>query len=319
MVNPIRLILMAFCLFQQASLYAAGCNSAPINPITDVSWQCIFPVSLAGMASFGGEGEEKASNPICVCDGGKRVGIKVSFWEPARIIDTVSSPWCMMPLGQELNIGKKGKLAGSLYRGRGTTKAFQQVHYYQYPVWQLLDLFTDIPCLSDSSFDVLMATELNPAWNNEALALIVNPEAVLFANPAAIAACMADSSMSLKGKPMSALFWCMGSWGNTYPLSGSITATDYVEANAALAARSVFLMGRTGLLKDTSPEGCGWQYTPIWRKNRYRLQEMRPVKTSSCQSIGKSGLLWTGQKQPLVGKDNFSWMLFRKVDCCVSY
>ncbi|MEJ2756304.1 MAG: TraU family protein [Gammaproteobacteria bacterium] len=38
-----------------------------------------------------------------------------------------------------------------------------------------------------------------------------------------------------------------------------------------------------------------------------------------CLPIGKPGLLWTAYKNPPTAGDNFAWMLFRKVKCCVEY
>ena len=307
-----------------SAVHASKCPTTAINPLNDISWQCVFPIRVGGVVQLGpnqSEQDDKTQNTICVCNGGSlpRIGITVSLWEPARIIDTVSEPCCMMPLGTNINPSEGMKLSGSLGRTGNQSKAFQQVHYYQFPAWAVLDLFTDIPCLEETEFDVAMMTEVLPTWNNEILAAVVNPEAVLFGNPAAALACAADSAGALVNKPSNELFWCMGSWGNTYPLSGSITATDYVAANAGLAARSIYLMGRMGLLKDTAYDGCSFGFTPIWRKNRYKLQLMKPVKDNECQSIGKSGLLWTNGKHPAVDGDNFSWMMFRKVNCCVTY
>lgn len=321
--NNSKIVLFLFG-FWAVLVQAAPCSDTPFNPVTDIAWQCIFPIRLGGVVRLGAgtdDAQESTSNPVCTCETGTvpRIGLKVSFWEPARIIDTVSTPGCMMVLGKKIPFTKDSLLSGALHRQNNTSRAFGQLHYYQFPAWAILDLFTDIPCLTEKQFDLLMMTEILPTWNNEALSLIINPEAVLFANPAAAFACMADAQSSLFNKPRNSLFWCMGSWGNAYPLSGSITATDYVEANAGLAARGIYLMGRTGLLKATTPNGCATVKTPIWRKDRYKLQLMKPVKDNACHNIGKSGLLWTAYKQPLKGGDNFSWMVFRKVDCCVSY
>lgn len=316
------LILLLFFLLPDAAK-ASPCNSGPINPVTDVSWRCIFPIQIAGIVQLGGDAEDpdNIDNPICVCTGGllPKFGLTVSFWEPSRLIDTVSEPYCLMALGTKLAAPRAGTLGGSLDRDENSQRAFQQMHYYIFPVWAMLDLFTDIQCLQEESFDVAMMSELVPTWNDDILSTIVNPEAVLFANPLSQLACAADASAVLTGKPRNELFWCMGSWGSVYPLAGSITVTDYVEANAGLAARSIYLMGRTGLLLDTALDGCSLQYTPIWRKDRYKLQLAKPVKDSSCQRIGRSGLLWTAYKQPPTQGDNFGWVMFKKVNCCVTY
>ncbi|NQY38138.1 MAG: TraU family protein [Alteromonadaceae bacterium] len=305
---------------------AGSCNTSPINPITDVSWQSMFPISIGGIVEYGNSNmenvDEDPNSPVCSCSVGgiPKFGLSASFWEPARIIDTVSTPYCMMPIGSEIGNKMQGKLGGSYQHHNGGSKLFQQLHYYIFPVLAILDMYTDLPCIEyDREFDVAMLTEVLPSWNDDLMAMIINPEAILFANPAAALACAADSASVISlGKPINSLYWCMGSWGMSYPLAGSITATDYVEGNAALAARGIYLMGRTGLLQEFSANGCSRYYAPIWNKDRYRLQMVRPVVESHAKYIGSPGILWTQNKHPVVGKDNFEWLIFRKVNCCVS-
>lgn len=325
MKKSIKSLLLS-CLLCSGVAMADSCNTSPINPVTDVGWQNMFPISIGGVVEFGNidqdDVDDEANSPVCTCNTGTvpKVGLSVSFWEPARLIDTVSDPYCMMPIGLDVNPNDTmGQLAGAYKQQDGHAKLFQQLHYYIFPVLAILDMYTDLPCIEyDRQFDIAMMTEVLPNWNDDLLAMIVNPEAILFANPAAALACAADATATITGKPMNALYWCMGGWGSTYPLAGSITATDFVEGNIGLAARGIYLMGRTGLLEEFSPNGCNRYYAPIWNKDRYRLQMLRPVVESNAKYIGKPGLLWTANKHPVVGKDNFSFLMFRKVNCCVS-
>jgi len=315
-------ILVAGSLYVENG-YAAKCGPEFINPVSDVSWECIFPIRVGGLPSSTVKGTgldedpDTISNPVCVCGG--TIGLTMSFWEPARVIDTVSDPYCFMALGAKLADPAPGKLGGGLRRTRTGSRAFAQLHYYIFPVWGVLDLFTDLPCTDKKSFDVAMITEVLPHWNNEVLALLLNPEAVLFANPATQLACSADAVAANSGLPLNPLFWCQGSWPSVYPLAGSITATDYVEANAALASRGIFMMGRLGALMDPGVSECGVVPTPIWRKRNTRLQIAKPVKGSGCMPIGRSGLVWSQLKNPPLAGDNFSWVAFRKTRCCVGY
>lgn len=315
--------LAAFYIALQSPTALAECNGQFINPITDVSWKCIFPMRIGGVVSLGSGEEDPSSikSPVCACKDGLvgYIGLRTSFWEPKRIIDTVQDAWCMVPLGKALSRGDSGSLDGSVSTAQGIGgKVFSQVHYYMFPAWKMLNMFYDIPCLDSGGFDVAMLTEVMPQWNNEILSLIIHPESILFANPISAIACGADSAAAVAGMPRNELFWCMGSWGNVYPLAGSITSTDFVEANAGIAARAIYMMSRLGLLWNSSEDGCFKGPVPIWKKNRYKLQMSQPIMGQSCIPLGRESLLWGSGKHNL-RQDNLSWMMFEKNDCCIRY
>ena len=49
---------------------AAGptCHGQFMNPITDICWECIFPISIGAVAvSNGQEDIENPASPICIC------------------------------------------------------------------------------------------------------------------------------------------------------------------------------------------------------------------------------------------------------------
>lgn len=300
---------------------ASPCDQGFINPLTNVHWPCIFPIQIAGI-SLGKKTPLDADNPkspICFCPSSLGIpspGIRINFWAPNRWIDTVENPGCMMPLGIDI-LPETGQLHGSTRNTHRQATTFAQMHYYIAPVWALLGLFTDVPCLDTSGFDVAMISEVLPTYQNEVLGAIINPEAVLFGNPAALLACVADAGFSHTGGTIDTLFWCMGGWGSTYPIGGRSSSGDIVEANAAIAAKQIFMMGRLGLLRNSLRSGCGERLAPIWQKSLYKLQMMKPVKQSSCFNIGRSGLLWTAQKHP-PNHDNYSWQVFEKEYCCVT-
>lgn len=324
-----KLLFIILILFSSGSYSATQCSAeSVINPFSDISWGCIFPVRIGGVAQIGGNDPleaEESKSVLCTCrikNIPVKIGITMSFWQPARIIDSVSDPYCMMPLGTQLSnpqIGTKGGTAHNSNEADGEVIHFKQMHYYKFPAWALLDLFRDVPCLTEKEFDIAFMSEVNPAWNNDILSMLINPESALFSNPLSQASCVSDSiSASTQGRPVNSLFWCMGSWGSTYPLSGSITSNDTSEAHAGIVSRGMFLMGRLGLLKDTNIDGCGFKYNPIWKKSSYKLHQMKPVTDSSCHAIGKSSLIWGAGKSPVTRGDNSSWMMFRRVKCCVS-
>jgi len=303
----------------------ATCSADFFNPITDICWDCIFPVAIGGITIFGSDIDsppDDISSPICIC--GTTIGLSASFWEPARIIETVKDPWCFNLIGADLSSGN-GFLAGDTQKTTKASKSmFAQAHYYLLNVWSLLDLFLDLPCLENTGFDVGYLTEVDPLWNDDLLAFLLNPEALLFGNPVLQFSCIADSVAANAGLPLDVLFWCMGSWGSTYPLTGHKGNDSIVEDNAALAARIIYKLVREYTLFDTASNVCGATMWPIWTKSHYRLQEMKPVRDYTCQPIGRSGLIWASGKNPPYSAggnaaDNFDWVLVREKLCCIGY
>jgi conjugal transfer pilus assembly protein TraU len=202
--------------------HASKCESSVFNPITKVRWTCIFPITVGGVriGSFDvldkALDAQSASKPLCACRKGVQFwfGVKVSYWSPNRMVDVVTEPGCMMALGADL-MPTGGKLQGSqssIADGTNTRKMFAQMHYYISPVWAMLDMFTDLPCLEDDGFDVALITEILPTWQSGTLGAIIQPEGILFGNPAAGLACMGDSAAAAAGKVIDPLFcaWAPG-------------------------------------------------------------------------------------------------------------
>lgn len=312
------------------SAQAACTDKTMINPITDVAWDCIFPISVMGIAQDYGEHppDSTGTQMLCSCPnarfpGDPGLGFMVSFWEPARMIDTTSDPWCFPGLGLDLG-GSTASGGGMGYSGSGRLSthaanvAFQHYHYYIMPLWAVLNLFTDIPCISEEkTFDLAMVSEARPDWGDDITAMQLYPETAVMASPMTALACVADAVAATAQRPIDALYWCMGAWGTTYPMTGHITVTDYVEANAGIAGKAMYVQARTALLADRAVNYCHQTPMPIWIKSHWRIQQVDPVVDGRCRAIGYPGLLWTQRKNPVGAQDNFSWVLFRKVRCCV--
>ncbi len=303
----------------------AVCDSTMFNPVTDVCWQCVLPFRMGGITIADSDIDSPAddiASPVCIC--GTTIGIKASFWEPARIEETVKDPYCFNLLGTQLANAQEGFLGGGYREGDPGRNTFQQTHHMIFNVWSVLDLFLDLPCLEAGGFDVAYMSEIDPTWNDDLLSFILNPEALLFGNPVTQLACMVDSVASTVGVPLSPLFWCVGSHGSAYPLTGHVANDNYVQDNALLAERMVYKQARELLLWDTGLNECGPVPMPIWVKEHYRLQMMKPIRDWTCQPLGRSSLIWGSQKNPPFGSggnasDNFDWLLVRKKACCIGY
>lgn len=298
----------------------AICKGTMLNPVTDIAWENIFPISIGGVVEMGGDPRytHGSGPPICTCAraGISMVGIKVSFWEPARIIDTVKDPFCMLPFGEVIAPAGNLTVKGAGSRDNRDARQFNQFHWYILPALALLDMFTDLPCVDyKRDFDVAMMTELLLTWNNDQYSTIINPEALLVANPVAQLACMADATSLLFSRPIDQLFWCIGNH-SVYPIAGTVASSDPVEAHAANAAKAIFQMGRLGLLWQYRADGCGLTPSIMWTKSRWRLQLSKPVRASQARYPGVPGVIWSSLKHPPL-QDNFMWTVFRKLDCCV--
>lgn len=309
------IVIVFFC-----TRAGAVCTGTMINPITDIAWENIFPISIGGVIEMGGASKYShgKGSPVCSCARAAvpMVGIKVSLWEPARIIDTVKDPFCMVPLGQVIVPATELAVKGAGSRDSKDSNQFNQFHWYIFPALALLDMFYDLPCVDyKRELDVAMMTELLLTWNNDQYSTIINPEALLVANPIAQLACMADATSVLIHKPIDQLFWCAGNH-SVYPIAGTADSSDPVEAHAANAAKAIFQMGRLGLLWQYRSDGCGLTPSIMWTKSRWRLQLAKPVRATEARFPGVPGVIWTPAKHP-PQSDNFMWMLFRKLDCCV--
>ncbi|MGK3641100.1 TraU family protein, partial [Escherichia coli] len=89
--------------------------------------------------------------------------------------------------------------------------AFYHVHWYKYPLTYWLNIITSLGCLEGGDLDIAYLSEIDPTWTDSSLTTILNPEAVIFANPIAQGACAADAIASAFNMPLDVLFWCAGS------------------------------------------------------------------------------------------------------------
>ncbi len=322
-----------FCLlviFSSVSSIEA-CSGRFVNPITDICWSCLFPISI-GPVKVNGGGREDTDNPRhipCICHKGNLPipGIPVGFWEPARLVDVTRVPFCMVNMGgvkignSFVNYGVHGANGD-----RRTQNSFYQVHWYVYPVIYWLELIVDFLCLEQQAFDVAYITELDPLWNADELSFILNPEAVLFGNPIAQAACAADCTAATTGFPLKSLFWCGGCQGSLYPFTGNNAAHNggvqgsllMVQRMIAKLHRELLLWGTSG---TTNAEICQKYPLPVIKKTQYKTQMTYPIPTTrgpiACNPLGRTEVLWgAGREFPYKGED-FGYLIWRKRNCCL--
>ncbi|XLF14118.1 TraU family protein [Klebsiella pneumoniae] len=66
--------------------------------------------------------------------------------------------------------------------------AFCHVRWYKYPLTCWLNITSCAGCLEGGDMDIAYLSEIDPTWVDSSLTTILNPEAILFANPIALGA-----------------------------------------------------------------------------------------------------------------------------------
>lgn len=343
------LLSIALALSIGTANAAQVCNGHFMNPITDVCWDCAFPIKIFGQKITSGDGEDYNSYApsgiekyICACNiamGLTRTGFPVSFWEFTRQVDVTRTPYCLVGLGQQMNIGVNAEMdAGRMRVEKDGEAVFRHMHWYINPLLGLLEVVLDAKCLEPKGYDLAYMTELDKTWIDEETSRVLSPEAYLFNNMVAQLACGVDCVAASSGLDSisNQMFWCAGCNGALYPLNGWSTASySGVQMSSLLTHRMVAKQHR--MLTQFSAAGadalCGPGKLEITMdKRQYKYSMLFPVPqaepkdngiggsgsmiSACCQPFGRTTVLWgSGREIPYAGED-FSYAIFRKRDCC---
>lgn len=309
---------------------SALCSGKFANPITDYCWSCMFPMTIANQKVMIAQQEDNNSSEgtsaICACQNPPRVGIMSGFWEPTRLIEITRNPYCFPSLG-----GMKidfGVLAPSHARPKlpgNARSSFYNVHWYTNPLLFWLEVLMDDACLEKGVFDLAYITELDPLWADSTLTFLINPDASLFGNVIAQAACAADCVQASAGFANKDLYWCSGCQGSIYPLNGWIGShITPVQASSLLVSRMTAKLHRELLMWGASGSDgqCGYYPQPLMDKTNYKFSMVYPIPQTKkifgkcCQPYGRTTALWgAGRTYPVKGED-FAYQIFRKRNCC---
>jgi len=324
------LMILAFVGF---SAHAKSiCGGKFVNPIADICWKCLFPLSIAGQKvadPLKNASPREDKSLVCSCDSPiPRIGIPIGFWEPFRLADVTMKPFCMVNLGGiDLKVKVKtpnGTVGVKEGGNTGRKTAFYHVHWYVYPVLYWMNLVVNLACMQSESFDIAYMTELDPLWQDDELALWLNPEVILFANPLAQLACSTDCVKASTSTPINSLFWCAGCQGGVYPLTGTLGFHNGgVDASTLLIEKLIFKLHREHLLWGSMGKkaACGLYPMPWWRKDQYQLQMTYPSITKNpkmaCNPIGRTTFYWGVNKEYPVKGEDFGYLIWRRRNCCM--
>ena len=332
--NKLTILILIVLSIQISFASGGGCKGSFVNPISDVSWGSMFPLTIGSMPiaknTHGLPDTENPGMPICLCNAPPplffRIGLSVGYWEPSSMSDITRQPFCMVNLGgMQISVGyKMQEVGGSTTKTVSSTStedsAFYWVHWYKYPLISWLELLMDGACMDAGGFDLAYFSEVDPMWDDDALAFILNPEAILFGNPIAQLACSVDAVKSITGLPMDSLFWCAGAQGSMYPFTGWSATDDSEASNAVLFnERMNAKLHREGVVLESSPDYlCHSHYTAVLPKSRYRYQFVNPVpEAKTAYQYGKSTTFTSDSlESSLSSQDNFGILNFKKRNCC---
>jgi conjugal transfer pilus assembly protein TraU len=307
-----QLFVILFAIGYFYTFASATCCSNPVLE-EDVAWEHMDEVEREGN---------------CECRYGQftRTGTLVTVWEPVRIIETVKDPYCMMAAGEDESENGEGD---SLETNSGThsdTGAQEDHSVFQHVHIILPDYITqsiqqvDNRCWHSSVGNPMdYISEDDAAWSDDTIAAATYPLTSMAADYDMQMQCESDAYSSQLGLPNSILFWCMGAWGSTYPMSGHYNNDEYVTGNIALAARAIYIGGRTGRIYDAASYYCYAGPMLLWIKHYFKLQPLRPTLKQYLISIGLSSHLWDQSlNADMECGDNFAWVLWRRRWCCDS-
>jgi conjugal transfer pilus assembly protein TraU len=288
---------------------------------SELCLDCFFPIRIAGISTGGQLPDGVTTQSLCDC-GGFDIGVTVGSWHPVWMIEVVTEPGC----SPTATVKAQGSTANPLYRGTvGTSTfgpsdfAFFHVHLREFALGKAMDPFGATPCAPINRPALEYQTEWDPIWNHSALALWIHPEWVLLGNQAGLEACSLDAVAATAGNPIDGLFWCAGTWGTLYPLTGFMQASQGFDPrlHSLQAGRLLTLLHRGSLLPGTVGDGalCGGTPQTFLQKSQYRLEERYPGNEGGHHVIGAPPLKWHRVSAPHRGGAAV-YIVWQWEDCC---
>ena len=306
---------------------AEVCEDAEIlgtSLITNVCWDCMFPLKIAGVTLAAGDRSnppESTSQALCSCtrNGIPEPGVVMSMWEPARLVEFPRQAGCSPTLGG-VQLGADPQFIGGKKQGAIET-SYYHYHYFSFPLFVIMELFSPSSCHDGYlDIDLMYLSEIDPTWNNSELAFFLTPEAAMVSNPIAGAACPADAVAATAGWPLDSLWWCAGSWGSMYPLSGvKFGSHGVIRSSSLFNARVLASLHRKGFARKTMGNGalCEPKIEPMIPKSQYKFSLMYPrAETDRAHVLGESVARWgLGRTIPGVSTTPV-YLNWRLNDCC---
>jgi conjugal transfer pilus assembly protein TraU len=257
-------------------------------------------------------------------------GIQTSYWQPIAILEVTSIPHCMPTWGTSMDAGN---LAGSNSLGDRPAENDKslysyQTHYMFYPPFAAMDLGSSTCARTPTTWDMPYMSEYDPRWQDDVSAAVYFFEVMLVSHPLTQLSCGIDAIAANLGFPLDLLWWCMGSWGSMYPVSGNIVNVTAPQAAIGLAVRTIKNMSRPTdthpipyMELTVGPHMSRGYCTPIpmidIRKSLYSFVPIYPTMYENRIPIGRTGAVWEyGIDAPVTNDGVYAFVVYRKVECC---
>ncbi len=331
-------VLTAFGPLSPVAQAATGaqtqkCNGQFFDPMT-INWVDMFPITVAGGVRIGAGFDDPFMFEPTICDcpshlfGYPLPGLGVTYWEPLYLAEVERVAGCFPSLGGDQLLSgysyETGGANGQATKSGGSTNR-SQVHWYVYPVFKILDMFTSDECHNSSTgFNLSFASEIDPVWQNDLWANVLSPESSLFDTLPMQMACLVDAVSASVWVPLDPLFWCAGTWGSVYPFSGTPNASvSDQQANALELSKFLAMQARLGMMLDSiGPQAiCFAVPNPVWMKGQFRVDPVYPIPTYGQPIfIGQTEWRW-GDLPP----GNFplhqssEYMIWNGQQCCMRF
>lgn len=339
-LSALTLLLFALMMFISVSpvrsedkLQGDECPNANIlssSLLTDICWDCMFPIKIAGFIEVGNSSgndipSEAYDDPLCYCTKKldlPQIGYSLGFWQPARLVELVRTPGCLMSLnGTKAELGSSSKYGTtSETDGSLSSLAFWHYHYFSFPVLEILQLFDSSICpgAEHSAFDVLYISEIDPTWNYPELSALAFPETKVFANEISVTSCAGDAILHHGAGSSDNFFWCAGTWGTIYPVSGWVNGVgSTARMTSLLATRALSASHRRGFETKTIGKDalCRAKTSLRFVPSQYRFSMLWPMAQGGKNRIGRSTFFW-GEAS---NASDAVYLVWRWRDCCSKY
>jgi conjugal transfer pilus assembly protein TraU len=319
--------VLAFAQYGQATeATGAACQGEVFNPTSDTDWNNMYPITIMGAPMGPGASPPLMYEPpVCVCPGAFGIpsfGIGITFWEPLYISEIERTPGCMASLGGTSILSGYSTLQSEQINESkdGGPVSRMQVHWYEYPIMAMLDMMKSYGCFTTSGFNLMYLTEIDPTWQDDEWAAVFAPEAALFTSTLAQFSCSIDAIAAAFDFPLDVMFWCAGSWGSVYPLSGNPGHTNSnFTSNNLVQAKFIARQSRLGLQFQTiGPTAqCFSHPNPIWIKSQYRVNQVAPLaRKGNPVVIGSPGLMQFPTVANTPSRESTVNLIWQGQQCC---